>query len=490
MCGIVGMAGNVITADLKAFRDMLLMDVVRGQDSTGVLAVPVNLQKDLIIEKDLGHPMNLWDWGADTKTFDIRGVANGSYKALIGHNRATTKGATTIDNAHPFTYGDITGVHNGTLWNTDKFEGDDEVDSKQLYKTIAAKGIDYTWENLNGAAALAWWDDAEGHINLIRNSQRTLYMCFNKARSVVYWASEWWMLVGALSRNNIDRAVDENGVNIPPVLLKEDNLYSFKINATSFELKEDRKLKKATYSHKSGTGNNNGSAGAANGYTVGYKTPNKPVNPKTRINLGWAEGLARADKDVRGMEVELMYPVQMALGKEWSFYIVGKVVGTQARIEIFPDSVAEYQKWETRVNEARPKKLIVQVNARPRLNDVKLAPQTKYKCSTKNIKLVRHEGNKSNLIDIVEARRAQKEKEMKAPTVVEEPTYPGFKGERLTVTQFHDRLSRAGQCCAACDTVLHLADAEDILWLKPNVVMCDSCSSDQALKDYVERNYG
>lgn len=198
MCGIVGRAGNLALSDEKMFKIMLLLDYFRGQDSTGVCSVTKGgYQTTLKIADD---PIMLF------KDNDYEHTIVGASDAIwIGHNRAATVGATSRANAHPFTVGHITGVHNGTLtkagfvdiaaWIAEEYD----TDSQTIFANIAKHGVDATIPRLEGAYALVWWDEREKTLNMIRNDQRPLYTCQSKRgeTTLLSWASEWEMIAAA-----------------------------------------------------------------------------------------------------------------------------------------------------------------------------------------------------------------------------------------------------------------------------------------------------
>jgi hypothetical protein len=198
MCGIVGMAGNITTQKEKVFKTLLILDSLRGEDSTGVAVVKRNVATPEIV-KAVGNPFEL----LDSKTYDK--AMMGFQRVLIGHNRYATTGQVNKKNAHPFTFGNITGVHNGTLNNKNglhegyKFD----VDSQALLNHIDVHGLKDAINKVGGAWALVWWNEEESTLNFLRNKERTLYMCYEHGGDTVYWASEEWMLRIALSRNNI-----------------------------------------------------------------------------------------------------------------------------------------------------------------------------------------------------------------------------------------------------------------------------------------------
>lgn len=197
MCGLVGVAGKINKKEEDVFNQLLVVDSLRGTDSTGVAAI--NSQFEVKIAKQVGNPYDLFD----TKSYDK--VLLGFNRVLIGHNRWSTMGASNRSNAHPFQYDHITGAHNGTLKNKYALlEGNSfAVDSQALYNHIAKEGLKSAITKAQGAWALTWWDANEKTINFLRNQERPLWMIKSEDGKTLFWASELWMLEGVLSREGI-----------------------------------------------------------------------------------------------------------------------------------------------------------------------------------------------------------------------------------------------------------------------------------------------
>lgn len=209
MCGIVGVLGTDVTeTDLKAFRDLVVMDTVRGFDSTGIMRLDASLKKD----ETPAWVKDTVTGGEMVTTKDFRDMAvKDDLWSLIGHNRAATVGAVTADAAHPFQEGAITLVHNGTLTRTNTMDKCQDTlnahnDSHTICHNLALVEPDKARdviEKLTGAYALVWHDARDQSLNILRNSQRPLHMAAHNVRQVLYLSSDVNILHAALRRNRI-----------------------------------------------------------------------------------------------------------------------------------------------------------------------------------------------------------------------------------------------------------------------------------------------
>lgn len=205
MCGLLGVAGSIADPDRIVFHNLIWISAIRGDDGTGVATVPVGKPDEITLVKSSGGPERLFDRKAYYN-------AVGQNKMLmLGHNRRKTIGDASWLNAHPFEFENIVGAHNGSLsaFTRRKLKNPNsfDTDSETLYDTMNDEGIEKTIKLLDSgpsdAYALTWYDKRDHTINLLRNAERPLYYVFNKAHTVLYWASEIAFLYTALNHNRI-----------------------------------------------------------------------------------------------------------------------------------------------------------------------------------------------------------------------------------------------------------------------------------------------
>jgi len=204
MCGLVGMMGDFFGKHKDMMGDLLYLDTLRGQDSTGVAA----LRRDGTLEwykmTIPGYEYIQLNGYKDLLKFNDR--------VWLGHNRYKTVGNATRANAHPFVVENekentwtIVGAHNGTLKNKSQIDPKNlyGTDSEALINLISEVGPKEAIAKIEGAWALVWFDGVEDQLNIIRNEERPITFAFSEDRKVLFWASESWMLRAAAARRDI-----------------------------------------------------------------------------------------------------------------------------------------------------------------------------------------------------------------------------------------------------------------------------------------------
>lgn len=209
MCGIVG----YISLDDKChplakrhFADYALMlDTLRGSDSTGIIRV--NKEFDV----HTAHTTMAGRKYVHTAEYEEFMDAFDGW-AFIGHNRAATAGSVKLENAHPFTFGDVTMVHNGTLTNQGRgmpgYDHKLEVDSMQIARALSEiapdqKEVADLLSKIDGSFALVWVDRRDSSINMCRNSSRPIHFGYGDANDIMWFMSDGTHLksvVGSLGK--------------------------------------------------------------------------------------------------------------------------------------------------------------------------------------------------------------------------------------------------------------------------------------------------
>jgi predicted glutamine amidotransferase len=205
MCGLVVVAGQVLDKDKELFSQMMYSNVVRGEDSTGLASIDPFTGEVTVLKDTLpSYLMIQEDSWKDTLKKDSC--------LLLGHCRAATRGSVNIDNAHPFEFENIIGMHNGTL--TPGFRhhlGVTEeygTDSETFYKALNDHGLDYAIQRAHGAYAFIWYDKTTHSLNVFKNDKRDLAFVYSKDKKTLILVSDPMFFYTADKYTRYPRAMD------------------------------------------------------------------------------------------------------------------------------------------------------------------------------------------------------------------------------------------------------------------------------------------
>lgn len=207
MCGLAGTAGRSFQTERDVFKELLLLNQLRGTDGTGIAIVDVNLEINI-----LKNANPVYDF---LRTKVAESFLDTNFpKSLVtmGHTRRAYDKPVEDKFAHPFRYGHITLAHNGVIRSQGalkEWEPKIRIDSQEIALTMEKIGAKDTLEALVGDFALSWINEKEMSFNLARNEGRTLYFCTADKGKVLYYASEGGMLRWVLARNKVD--IDDDG---------------------------------------------------------------------------------------------------------------------------------------------------------------------------------------------------------------------------------------------------------------------------------------
>jgi len=203
MCGIFGGIKNVKPESLKILG---ILNEDKGTDATGLFDADGYIKDNKSFREFIL---------ADTDEYikDFKGY-------LVGHTRFSTTGANSQRNAHPFTFGNITGVHNGMLRNFEELKKyydvrDLECDSEILFYLLDKKGIEGLKEVV-GYFTIVWSDITRP--DKLYFIQHECSLSYNRGKDYLYFSTDADDLEVAL------------GVNIKTISLDSDTLYEIDIN--------------------------------------------------------------------------------------------------------------------------------------------------------------------------------------------------------------------------------------------------------------------
>lgn len=260
MCGLVGMivknVNGAISSDADIVEQLLYIDALRGEDSTGVCLFENDGDIRVIKEaQPADYFLRSKEWLSLRTAFVTRG------KAILGHNRKATVGKTNDDNAHPFVIEDrYVFMHNGTL-HSHKHLADVEIDSHALGIHLTKcegdpKKIEEALSTVYGAYACVWIDQKKEHIYLLKNKERPLFLA--ETSSGLIYASEPMFIYAAALRNKlkVEKCTE----------IENDTLYTIDVSKYGHSMTEDKlTVKKSTpltTKQHGGSGANTGIAGS------------------------------------------------------------------------------------------------------------------------------------------------------------------------------------------------------------------------------------
>lgn len=184
-CGIIGFSGKAGSKfDLQKLKMLFYVNAIeRGKDSVGYYTPKNGIKKVAEEFKDLfkdGKKDNIIDT-----------IENDS--ALIGHVRAKTVGLNTQENAHPWEFDNIIGLHNGTLRG--HTYGDDPIATKygltynsyNVDSQYLLHAMSHNFNNIETDLVKAL-EEYEGAAALLmyHKERETIFACHDKERPLWY----------------------------------------------------------------------------------------------------------------------------------------------------------------------------------------------------------------------------------------------------------------------------------------------------------------
>jgi hypothetical protein len=297
MCGIMGLYGADLNYNSNTKREFvdkgLLLSQWRGADSTGVALLSKKgnpqvykraIRAHDFIELNTYRSMlgNVWD----------------SY-GVIGHTRSKTQGQVVDSNAHPFQYGHITLVHNGSIQNginlvdhKDRLKDPPTVDSAFIAHAMSVMEPDQVLPKIQGAYSLVWWDERDSSLHFARNDQRPMWWAFAKDKKMLYYASQRNFLNLLTNECNIealDNAVYSTKVHTHYVFKTPNNVTEYEslpfVDPSQAKGRRFGKAKKSKHQAAASNTNQSGWSGATTSPSAPPTTCNKPTTTNSETTL-------------------------------------------------------------------------------------------------------------------------------------------------------------------------------------------------------------
>lgn len=213
MCGLFGYATNENVKNLAgAFLVMALENQSRGRDSWGVYNGKELIKAVGTIERQW-HKIPTRNWGV-----------------MLGHVRASTVGATTMPNSHPFEFKakhHVIGAHNGHISNwqelNKKYERTLEVDSMQIFAHIAEER---PMDELKGSGAITFIKNGGLYFSRFNGGVLSIAQLLDDDKKPIGLA--WSSLSCDLSK-----ALDGSGIKYENYKVEEGRIYFWNNNALS-----------------------------------------------------------------------------------------------------------------------------------------------------------------------------------------------------------------------------------------------------------------
>lgn len=193
------------------FANLLHINQLRGQDSTGITAVYNDGEVEVLKNATEASSMMMYTERGSTEFKALQKNLYMKGRAALGHNRKATIGKIVTDTAHPFIVDNkYFFMHNGTLRNHKKLcdgAGDVfEVDSEALAHHLCPVAdnipeLEKALSEVEGAYACQWVDQEKEILYLLRNKERPLWLAKTPGGHI--WASEPSFIYASAQRNRI-----------------------------------------------------------------------------------------------------------------------------------------------------------------------------------------------------------------------------------------------------------------------------------------------
>jgi len=227
MCGIFGFAKTSNSQSdrqlellKRTFKHLTEESSRRGTDSTGF---------SIMNPQDRYTYKTLTDSSTLTRTNEWSNVEDKidrQTSIVLGHTRFATTGAKVVGNAHPFTIGEVVGIHNGIIYNYNQVAKSlgktiPNVDSEVIFQSLNRLEKSKAFESINGDFAVAWAKENNTTLHLARESGRPMVISYWKKARVLFFAS---------TKSIMKDAMKDAGLVLKIKNVTTDKIFSYNTN--------------------------------------------------------------------------------------------------------------------------------------------------------------------------------------------------------------------------------------------------------------------
>jgi hypothetical protein len=155
MCGLGGILGDDVT--LAEVKLMGILNEARGKQSTGLYSPRCDYLKHDSRATSFFTRDEVNEW--IEKHRDAGGI--------MVHTRAATRGHVSVENAHPFIYGQVVGAHNGTIFDSPHKYSVDSMWAIDLLSQEKPGAYQKALGDLAGYYVLVWYDARDCNVYIL-----------------------------------------------------------------------------------------------------------------------------------------------------------------------------------------------------------------------------------------------------------------------------------------------------------------------------------